>query len=229
MGKKLTAIDIFCGCGGFSLGLIRAGYEVVCGIDLDYAALTTYYLNLAKPGAKWLGRLPPKRFINKYWDNGKPPTYPVELKKRNITNWKPPCERTVRAVICEDVRNLSGDEILEACGLDSVDVVVGSPPCVSFSRLNARKKPGDPEDYLVFEFARLVEELHPKVFIMENVPEFVSKKLPSGVKIYDVFKRFISKDEMPSGFLSKQLSISTPIPEVGLWERLRKNAGTAYI
>ena len=58
---------------------------------------------------------------------------------------------------------------------------------------------------------------------MENVPELLSKRLPSGVKVFDVFKRFISKDEMPSGFLSKQLSISTPISVVEvLWERLRK-------
>ena len=31
--RKLTVIDLFCGCGGFSLGMLRAGYHVVAGID----------------------------------------------------------------------------------------------------------------------------------------------------------------------------------------------------
>jgi len=200
-----TVIDLFCGCGGFSLGFIKAGYDVVCGVDIDYTALTTYYANLARPDAKWFGRLPPERFIKKYWNDGRPPLNPK-------ISWK----RTVRAVICKDVRKLSGDEILDFCGLDNVDVVIGSPPCTSFSKLNAKRKPGDPEDYLVFEFARLVEELQPKVFVMENVPELTSKRLPSGAKVFNVFLRYISRDYLPTGFLSRQLSISTPIPEVVL-------------
>jgi DNA (cytosine-5)-methyltransferase 1 len=54
MGEKLyppkegapTFIDLFCGCGGASLGLIQAGYEDLCGIDLSKMALKTYQHNL---------------------------------------------------------------------------------------------------------------------------------------------------------------------------------------
>ena len=41
-----TAVDLFCGCGGASLGFIQAGYNVLCGIDLDKYALQTYQLNI---------------------------------------------------------------------------------------------------------------------------------------------------------------------------------------
>jgi DNA (cytosine-5)-methyltransferase 1 len=41
-----TAIDLFCGCGGASLGFIQGGFNVLCGIDLDDAALATYQYNI---------------------------------------------------------------------------------------------------------------------------------------------------------------------------------------
>jgi DNA (cytosine-5)-methyltransferase 1 len=41
-----TAIDLFCGCGGASLGFIQAGFNVLCGIDLADDALKTYQMNI---------------------------------------------------------------------------------------------------------------------------------------------------------------------------------------
>ena len=43
--QKLTAIDLFCGCGGLSLGLRRAGFEVVGAIDNDPISTSTYEMN----------------------------------------------------------------------------------------------------------------------------------------------------------------------------------------
>lgn len=41
-----TFVDLFCGCGGVSLGLIQAGYNCLCGIDLARDALKTYQHNI---------------------------------------------------------------------------------------------------------------------------------------------------------------------------------------
>ncbi len=41
-----TFIDLFCGCGGASLGFIQAGFRHLCGIDLSKDALRTYQYNL---------------------------------------------------------------------------------------------------------------------------------------------------------------------------------------
>lgn len=41
----MRAIDLFCGAGGLTLGLRRAGWEVVAGIDVDEAARATYERN----------------------------------------------------------------------------------------------------------------------------------------------------------------------------------------
>jgi DNA (cytosine-5)-methyltransferase 1 len=37
-----TAVDLFCGCGGFGLGFIQAGFEVVAASDWDFPAAVTY-------------------------------------------------------------------------------------------------------------------------------------------------------------------------------------------
>lgn len=43
-----TAIDFFCGAGGLSLGLIRAGFTVVAAYDLDSDAVSSYNRNLGR-------------------------------------------------------------------------------------------------------------------------------------------------------------------------------------
>ena len=42
---KPTAIDLFCGCGGLSLGLRRAGFNVAVAIDNDRLSVSTYRMN----------------------------------------------------------------------------------------------------------------------------------------------------------------------------------------
>lgn len=46
MPNTPTALDLFCGAGGLSLGLRRAGFDVVAAVDHDAAAVRTYQRNL---------------------------------------------------------------------------------------------------------------------------------------------------------------------------------------
>ena len=73
-------------------------------------------------------------------------------------------------VICQDVREITGEEIRRRAGLGtrSIDVVVGGPPCQGFSLIGYRVLE-DPRNELVFHFLRLVTELRPKAFVFENV------------------------------------------------------------
>lgn len=46
-GKSLTFIDLFCGCGGFTLGMERAGFKCLAAIDFNTEAVATLQANLS--------------------------------------------------------------------------------------------------------------------------------------------------------------------------------------
>jgi DNA (cytosine-5)-methyltransferase 1 len=84
-----------------------------------------------------------------------------------------------------DIREVTGAEVLGACGLErgELDLLDGSPPCTPFSTAGARAKGWGKErqtsdgvqrdDDLFLEYARLVEEIQPRVFVAENVSGLV--------------------------------------------------------
>ncbi len=53
--------------------------------------------------------------------------------------------------------------------IPKADIVIGGPPCQSFS-LVGRRIQEDPRGKLVFSFLEVVKKIRPKVFVMENVP-----------------------------------------------------------
>lgn len=53
---------------------------------------------------------------------------------------------------------------------NKVDLFVGGSPCQSFSIIGKRGGLEDARGTLFFEYARLIKEIQPKVFIYENVP-----------------------------------------------------------
>jgi DNA (cytosine-5)-methyltransferase 1 len=74
------------------------------------------------------------------------------------------------AVKQADVNDLTGNEIKNLSKMKSIDLLAGGPPCQAFSILGQRGSFNDPRGKLVFEYARIVKELKPRVFVFENVP-----------------------------------------------------------
>jgi DNA (cytosine-5)-methyltransferase 1 len=72
--------------------------------------------------------------------------------------------------ICRSVSETSAQEIRELSNIGDrdIDVVFGGPPCQGFSLMGKRDL-GDERNSLVFNFLRLVLDLQPKYFVMENV------------------------------------------------------------
>jgi len=69
-----------------------------------------------------------------------------------------------------DIKEVTGKEILDFCHIKQgeLDVLDGSPPCQGFSTAGKRQV-SDSRNDLFKEFVRLIIELQPKVFVMENV------------------------------------------------------------
>ncbi|MEV5276116.1 DNA cytosine methyltransferase [Streptomyces sp. NPDC051994] len=59
--------------------------------------------------------------------------------------------------------------------LDQVDVVTGGPPCQGFSGLG-KGDPSDPRNKLWMQYQRVVSMVRPKIFVMENVRQFMESE-----------------------------------------------------
>ena len=145
--NKLVAIDLFCGCGGFSYGFQQAGFDMVLGIDMWKDATVTY--------------------------------------KHNFPN---------ACVINEDITSISSDDILSKLNMnaDDIDVIIGGPPCQGFS-VSGKRMIDDPRNKLYKSFVGLVDEIRPKVFVMENVALMTSMKDESGELFIDKIEKSFSK------------------------------------
>lgn len=68
---------------------------------------------------------------------------------------------------------------------NKIDIFVGGSPCQSFSLMGKRKGLDDTRGTLFYEYARLIKEIKPKVFIFENVPGML---LHDNGKTWEVIK-----------------------------------------
>ncbi len=76
--------------------------------------------------------------------------------------------------IVKDISKLDGKELLSIAKMNpsEVDVIIGGPPCQGFS-LSGKRLLDDPRNTLYKSFVRIVQEIRPKAFVMENVPGLI--------------------------------------------------------
>lgn len=75
--------------------------------------------------------------------------------------------------ICGDITNICYADIRKIIGDKTIDVIVGGPPCQGFS-LSGPRNFNDPRNALYLSYIRLVEEIRPRAFVIENVPGLVA-------------------------------------------------------
>lgn len=217
--RRPVGVGLFAGAGGFDLGFTYAGFHMAAAVEFDRSAAATYLVNLGGPhtvvhtadgisinpdpdhkfGTGWIGSrghhaCPLAAEHERRAAEG--------MDRCQTCQWEPDgrctCAPCVDPWPCDhfwldDVRNITGAEIVDALGMQpgEVDVVIGGPPCQGYSTAGNRDVM-DPRNSLVFEFARLVREIAPKSFVLENVPGMISMITPEGVPVIDAFSRQLS-------------------------------------
>lgn len=75
--------------------------------------------------------------------------------------------------ICGDITQITYEnDIKPLIGGKTIDVIIGGPPCQGMS-LSGPRKFDDPRNKLYLSYIRLVEEIQPRAFVIENVPGLV--------------------------------------------------------
>lgn len=116
-GTNITIVDLFCGCGGMSLGFQEAGFNILAGFEHWNTAISCYKKNFSHP---------------------------------------------IEDVDLSDV-NLSVKTIMKY----NPEIIIGGPPCQDFSGAGNRVE-GDRAD-LTVAYAKIIQKISPKYFVMENV------------------------------------------------------------
>ncbi len=114
----------------------------------------------------------------------------VELNKQAASTIR---NNTNIPVINRDITTIPTSELLEVSGLKAgeVDLVVGGPPCQAFSTAGARRGLDDFRGNVIIQYLRVVSEIQPRYFILENVRGILSAKLnavPDSYKEYEEIK-----------------------------------------
>lgn len=203
--KRPKGFDLFCGCGGFSLGMIQGGFEIVGACDNDESAAITYLTNLGERPVqfhfvepsdearmeKWLHKhMFPKKLADGPRGKKRFISEPMVAGSGYLSHY--PDMPGVKNFFFGDVAKLNGKDILRAIGMErgELDCVCGSPPCQGFSNAGKREVL-DFRNSLVFEFCRLICELQPKTMVFENVPGIISMNTPEGLPVVDAMCRVL--------------------------------------
>lgn len=168
---RLTAVDLFAGAGGFSLGMRRAGFEVVLANEFSVDPEWTYRHNLLfETEAAKLPARPTEATVasrKAYRADGR---QQIRKERRELsTNFS----RQMRG---GDIRRVLSDKWLRQWQdqqAREIDLVVAGPPCQGFS--SAGNLRDDERNELVHEAIRVIRRLTPRVVIIENVPGMLER------------------------------------------------------
>ena len=155
--KRLQVATVFSGIGAaeFALRRLKVPHDIVFACDNGEIDL----LKSDDEIAEELKKIDTLEERKAYVKSQIPPRRINSVKKSYLANYDMDEEHYYH-----NVRFLEGEEYR-----GKIDLFVGGSPCQSFTLLGYQKGLEEARGTLFYEFARLVKEIEPKVFIYENV------------------------------------------------------------
>lgn len=171
---KIKTLDLFAGCGGLMEGFEMTGlYETVAGVEWEKAPRDTLANRLQQ---RWGYQDAADRILK----------FDIQRTEDLLGGWQDDPEYGSGSGLNALVREHG----------NSVDLIVGGPPCQAYSVAGRiRDKNGMVNDYRNFLFEKyveLVDHFKPRAFVFENVPGMLSAK-PNGISIVGRVKQAFSE------------------------------------
>ncbi len=184
--KKATAfryVDLFAGCGGFSLGLESSGGDLVFALERSPMAAETFMRNLVKPQASDLD-----------WENH------LSLSTSNQVD---------QGLVIADIENaFSNAQLRRVLRGEEIDLIVGGPPCQGFS-LAGRRDPRDKRNSLAWNYLDYVQLGRPKFVIIENVLGMNAKFGKGKAEENSIFSQLaVALEETGSKYVVQKLQLN---------------------
>ena len=180
--KKYTFIDLFAGCGGLSEGFLKTGkFEGLAHVEWESPMVNTLRQRLVD---KW----------NHSVEDAQKRVVKFDVQKTDELingDWSAETKALYEKenhpdIVAKGLRGLVGE---------SVDLIIGGPPCQAYSIAGRAQSPTDMKfdyrNYLFESFVKIVDAFKPKVFVFENVPGLLSAcpgDIPVRLRIYEAFK-----------------------------------------
>lgn len=209
--SKLTHIELFAGCGGMSLGLEAAGFDLIFANELSPMAGETFAYNILGENLEHKSEVGEKA-NNTLWiksnyaqDNLKDRLRenPFETSKGKFSDLDAKTDLNGKLLIGNIDYFLDfltkNKTIVDQLKKKSVDLISGGPPCQSFSLAGKREKNNE-KNQLPLSFSRLAGLVQPKVVLLENVKGITAPFTENGEKYYawlEVCKAFVLEGFVP--------------------------------
>ena len=211
MEKKLKHIELFAGCGGMSLGMDAAGFELYFANELSPMAGETFAYNILNEDLqnKLSSKNNPKKtlWIRSNFDsdnlNERLNENPFNTSEGEYSDLS--AEATLKDkllignidFLLEFFENnpVAAKRIRE----ENIDLISGGPPCQSFSMAGKREMNND-KNQLPLSFSKFAGLLQPKAILLENVKGITSPFTEDGKKHYawlEVSKAFVLEGFVP--------------------------------
>lgn len=199
MSSGLKHIELFAGCGGMTLGLEAAGFDLYFANELSPMAGETFAYNLLKEDleALALSQKEPAKTIwikSQYAKNNLKARLrenPFETKKGKYSDLTG-IDNLKNKLLIGDIDELllwlnNNPSIVDQIRKDDITLLSGGPPCQSFSLAGKREK-NNAKNLLPLSFAKFAGLIKPKFVILENVKGITAPFTENGKKYYAWFE-----------------------------------------
>ena len=163
--KKLSVATVVSGIGAFEFALKRLGLDYSIVFACDNGERDNIPIDYEKE-MRHIKQLDTVKEKHDYVDY----LYSRLTRKHNfvedsyLANYPCPKDRFYQDICLLDGTDFNG----------KVDILVGGSPCQSFSSVGFQHGLEDARGTLFYEFARLIDEIQPSVFIYENVRNLIT-------------------------------------------------------